>query len=140
MLLRNISSALKCPVYQLLWKAQLLWKVVIMESSLVSMFFLFFLFFCYLRSFPLLLSCFTCKCLHCHNGFHETKGKSKHLSARCFESTSSLLIKSSAPSALERAHLHCQSYPSLTPLQLCTCFLLRDKSVEEDGNYCSVPI
>lgn len=99
------------------------------------------IFFSYLHFPPLLLSCFACKCFHCHNGFLETEGKSKHLSARCFESTSSsLLIKSSVPSALERAHLHCQSYPNLTPLQLCTCFLLRDKSVEEDGNYSLVPI
>lgn len=140
MLLRSISSALKLScMSQLLWKAQLLWKVL--QFLYFSFFpFLLLIFFLYLHSFPLLLSCFTCKCLHCHNGFHETKGKSKHLSARCFESTSSFLIKSSAPSALERAHLHCQSYPNLTPLQLCTCFLLPDKSVEEDGNYCLVPI
>lgn len=128
MLLRSISSALKLSSL-----SQLLWKVLQSLCGFSGGI------FCYLHSFPLLLSCFTCKCLHYHNGFHETEGKSKHLSARCFESTS-LLIKSSAPSALERAHLHCQSYPNLAALQLCTCFLLQDKSVEEDGNYCLVSI
>lgn len=68
-----------------------------MESSSISIF--------YLHFSPSELF-FSCKCFQCHNGFHETEGKTKHLSARCFESPS-LLIKSSIPSALECAHLHC---------------------------------